>query len=627
MCGIAGIAATSGLRATDEQLVDKMLRSLAHRGPDDHYAICDRHAAIGTRRLAIIDLDTGRQPLSNEDGTIWVTQNGEIYDYLELRDELTTRGHVLKTKGDTEAIVHAYEEFGDDFPTHLRGMFAVAIWDAGRQRLVLARDRLGKKPLYWRLSEGRLSYGSEMKALLTDPAMARDIDRDALALYLQYQYIPAPRTIFKGVYKLPPASVLTWDGGEARISRYWSPSYDPKRPTTAAEDTEECLTLLRESVRLRLRSDVPVGVFLSGGMDSSVVTALMVEASEQQVRTYSIGFEEDAYNELPYARAVASHLGTDHVEDIVTVDAVELLPKLAYHFDEPFGDPSAMPTYRVAELAGRDLKVVLTGDGGDESFGGYGRYLAQQRLRQLSRALGNPTLADAAQWTVSRLPASARVRRRVDHWQRLVRMTRDERYVMSMSVIRTDMNRALLGADGRWDQNGYLGDVLGVGPHDALDRLLRADLLTYLPEDLLVKMDRATMANSLEARAPLLDHKVVEFAARLRSDRKIHGRETKVILRAVAKTLLPAKLVDRPKMGFGIPYNEWFRGSLGDLYADLVLSPDAVTRDYLDQGVAASLLADHRAGPVSQAHRLWELLMFEQWARTWLKPGAPAAAA
>lgn len=625
MCGIAGLVATAGLQPTDERLVDAMLLSLAHRGPDDHYAICDQHAALGARRLAIIDLDTGRQPLSNEDGMVWVTQNGEIYNYLELREELTTRGHVLKTKGDTEAIVHAYEEFGDDFPNHLRGMFAVAIWDAGRRRLVLARDRLGKKPLYWRLADGRLSYGSELKALLADPTLERKIDRDALALYLQYQYVPAPRTIFKGVYKLPPASLLVWEGSEPRIDRYWSPSYEPKRRTTAQEDVEECLSLLRESVRLRLRSDVPLGVFLSGGMDSSVVTALIVEASNKPVRTFSIGFAEEDHNELPYARAVAKQLGTSHVDEIVTIDAIDLLPKLAYHYDEPFGDSSAMPTYRVAELAAQELKVVLTGDGGDESFGGYGRYTNRSKIELLTRIPGSRILSSAARAITSRSLSGQQNRLRAELWYALERMTPDERYISHMSIFGPDLSRRLLGKDAGSDQSAFLGDVLEAGPRDHLDRLLRADLLTYLPEDLLVKMDRATMANSLEARSPLLDHKVVEFAASLPGNRKINRGETKVVLRAVAKTLLPAELVDRPKMGFGIPIHDWFRDGLGNVYADMVLAPGSATRDYLDRDVAASQLAEHRRGEANNGHRLWALLMFEQWARTWLQPPAPVA--
>ena len=618
MCGIAGMAGTGVSGEADSRLADAMLHSLAHRGPDDHRLYCDDGVILGARRLSIIDLDSGQQPLANEDGRIWATQNGEIYNYVELRADLAARGHLLKTKGDTETIVHAYEEFGEDFPTQLRGMFAIALWDGHRRRLVLARDRLGKKPLYWRLADGRLSYASELKALLADPAVPREVDPTALALYLQYQYVPAPHTIFKGIQKLPPATTLVWDGGLPRIDSYWTPSYETKRAGTLAQHTQELLELLRESVRLRLRSDVPLGVFLSGGMDSSVITALMVEASRQPVRSFSIGFHEEAYNELPYARAVASHLGTDHSDDIVTIDAVEMLPKLAYHYDEPFGDPSAMPTYRVAELAARELKVVLTGDGGDESFGGYGRYLASRRLRRLASIPLSRQLADAAHLVFSVTPVGAHLRRRGAQWKRMVRTSADERYVRSMSVSRPEETAELLGRDVDFDQSAYLATALAAGPSDHVDRLLHADLVTYLPEDLLVKMDRATMAHSLEARAPLLDHVVVAFAASLPSEHKISGRDTKVILRAVAKQLLPSTLVERPKMGFGIPMREWFHGRLGDVYAELVLSTDAATRQFIDQRAARSLLDRHRQGGVSYAHHLWDVLMLEQWARTWL---------
>ncbi|MBA3688129.1 MAG: asparagine synthase (glutamine-hydrolyzing) [Chloroflexi bacterium] len=618
MCGIAGFAGHGVCGEADSRLADAMLQSLAHRGPDDHRLYCDDGVILGARRLSIIDLDTGQQPLANEDKQIWATQNGEVYNYVELRADLAARGHIFRTKCDTETIVHAYEEFGDAFPTQLRGMFAIALWDRRQRRLLLTRDRLGKKPLYWRLADGRLSYASELKALLADPAVSRDVDPTALALYLQYQYIPAPHTIFKGIHKLPPATTLTWDGGVPHVDSYWTPSYEPKRAGTLAQHTQELLELLRESVRLRLRSDVPLGVFLSGGMDSSVITALMVEASSQPVRSFSIGFQEEAYNELPYARAVARHLGTDHSDDIVTIDAVEMLPKLAYHFDEPFGDPSAMPTYRVAELAASELKVVLTGDGGDESFGGYGRYLASRRLRRLASIPFSRHLADTAHLVFSVAPVGPRLRKRGVQWQKMVRMSADERYVRSMSVSQPEETAELLGRDVAFDQSAYLSSALAAGPSDPVNRLLHGDLVTYLPEDLLVKIDRATMARSLEARSPLLDHVVVEFAASLPSIQKISGTQTKVILRAVANQLLPSTLVERPKKGFGIPMREWFHGQLGDLYTELVLSPNAACRPFISQRAARSLLDRHRQSGVSYAHHLWDVLMLEQWARTWL---------
>jgi len=624
MCGIAGLATRDGLSEGDEPLVIRMLEGLTHRGPDDQHHVADAFAVIGTRRLSIIDLDTGRQPLGNEDGTIQVTQNGEIYNYVELRAELVRRGHRLATQGDTEVLAHLYEDHGPDFVRLLRGMFAIAIWDRPQRRLVLARDRLGKKPLYWRLADGVLTYGSELKAILCDPRTPREVDRRALALYLQYQYVPAPWSILQGVQKLPPASVLVWAGGEPSITTYWELDYEPKRIQSREDDRDACLDLLRESVRLRLRSDVPVGAFLSGGMDSSTVVALMAEASPVPVRTFSIGFEEREFDELPYARAVARQFGTDHQEDVVRLDAIALLPELSDHFDEPFADSSAVPTFRVAQIAARELKVVLTGDGGDEAFGGYDRYRFQGALDlgdHLPIAMRRG-MAGTAQFVLARTMERSRLRRRLDSWRSLVEMKPDARYVRLMTIFGPEQRRRLIGDPGS-DQDGYLAGVLAAGPQNGLDRMLRADTLTYLPEDLLVKMDRATMANSLEARAPLLDHHVVEFAARLPTGRKIRRGVTKVILRDVAKTLMPARLVDRPKRGFGVPIGSWFRSELGERFEDVVLAGDSELRDHLDQAAASDLLTEHRSGERDHGHRLWALLMFELWARRWLRAPAP----
>jgi asparagine synthase (glutamine-hydrolysing) len=628
MCGIAGIAARDGLRDDDGPLLDRMLRSIAHRGPDDHHMQGDGRALLGIRRLAIIDLAGGRQPIADESGQILATQNGEIYNYVELRDDLIRRGHRMETHSDTETIVHLYEDYGLDFVQHLRGMFAIAIWDGreGRNRLVLARDRLGKKPLYWRLHDGRLTYGSELKVILEDPTVERTVDRAALGLYLQYQYVPAPLSILEGVQKLPPASVLTWDGGEPRIESYWAPSYEPKRRQSLEDDVDEGLELVREAVRLRLRSDVPVGVFLSGGMDSSVVTAIMAQESVTPVQSYSIGFDDRAFDELPHARRVAQEFSTVHTEEVVRLDAIEMLPALAYAYDEPFGDSSMVPTFRVSQMAAQHLKVVLTGDGGDESFGGYLRYRAHATLGALDVVPG-PVLRSAARLghaVTAPLGAHSRFRRRLRTAEGLFGMTPDQRYLHLMSVMDPTLRGAVLpGSNG--ETSRYLLDVLAASPAEPIDRLVRTDLLTYLPEDLLVKMDRATMANSLEARAPLLDHVLVEFAARLPVERKIAGSNTKVLLRAIAKRLMPPELVDRPKMGFGVPIADWFRGALGDQFEQLVLAPDARSRDHLDVTAAATLLREHRSGQFDHNHRLWVLLMYELWARTWLK--TPAAVA
>ena len=622
MCGIAGIATRDGLRDSDAALADAMLRSLAHRGPDDQHVAGDGRALIGARRLAIIDLSGGRQPLSDETGRILASQNGEIYNYVELRADLERRGHVFQTRSDTETIVHLYEEHGTSFVQFLRGMFAIAIWDGRANRLVLARDRLGKKPLYWRLAGGRLTYGSELKALLEDGAVERVVDAEALNLYLQYQYVPAPWSILRGIAKLPPASTLVWDGEQPAIERYWTPHYQPKTRRDFRQDLEEGTSILREAVRLRLRSDVPVGVFLSGGMDSTVVTALMAQESARPVRSFSIGFENQAFDELRYARAVADRYGTIHEEEIVRLDAMALLPELSHHYDEPFADSSALPTFRVAQLAARDLKVVLTGDGGDESFGGYGRY----RLNAMFGALDmvpRPILRGAAR--AGRLAATplgrqSRLRRRLGNAEQLFGVNADERYVRQMTMLGRGDRPSLGLPEGR--PPAYLLDVLRAGPADPVDRLLRADLLTYLPEDLLVKMDRATMANSLEARAPLLDHQLVEFVASLPTDRKITGSNTKVLLRAIAKELMPPEHVDRPKMGFGVPIGDWFRGDLGDRFEELALAPDSITRDYLDQSVGRELLDAHRSRREDNETRLWTWLMLEAWGRRWLRPSA-----
>jgi asparagine synthase (glutamine-hydrolysing) len=621
MCGIAGLATVQGLRPTDVGLVDAMLASLAHRGPDEQRQAGDDRAAIGARRLSIIDLETGSQPVWPEDDQIRVTQNGEIYNYIELRDELRAQGHRFRSKGDTEVIAHLYEEHGLDFVDHVRGMFAIAIWDGRRKRLVLARDRFGKKPLYWRLDRGRLSYASELKALLVDPGAGREIDRGALADYLQYQYVPAPRTIFRGIYKLPPASVLTWDGGEPAIRRYWRLAYGPKLQVSPGERRERTLELLREAVTLRLRSDVPVGLFLSGGMDSSTVLALAADGAD--MRTFTIGFDEAEYDERGYAAAVARHVGAHHTEEVVRLDVISMLPRLADHFDEPFGDPSAIPTFRLAEVTARHVRVVLTGDGGDEVFGGYPRYplqLSLNRLQPLPPRLRR-LIATTRRIAIRGKPAADEVALEVR-----IGEPADVQYVRMMSMSGIGLRRRLLRDDPLADRDAYLLDILAEAPQAGLDRLLAADSWSYLPEDLLVKMDRATMAHSLEARSPLLDHRLAEYVARLPADAKVAGGTTKALLREIALTLLPRELVERPKYGFGVPLDEWFRDGLADAYRDLVLGPGAQLGSHLDPAVAAGLLDEHRAGRRDHGLRLWLLLSFELWARRWSSTAIEAAA-
>ncbi len=624
MCGIAGIVTRDGLRPDDRTLLDRMLAAIAHRGPDDQHVIADDAAAIGARRLSIIDLDTGRQPLTDELGSVVASMNGELYEYLELRERLQASGHLFRSSGDTEVIAHLYEDLGERFVHDTHGMFAIALWDRPRHRLVLASDRLGKKPLYYRVQGDRLLYGSELKALLVDPDLARRVDPASLTRYFQYGYVPGVDSIVRGVHKVPPASMLIWEGGEPVVQRYWAPSYEPKLSRSLTEDVESCLGLIRQAVRLRLRSDVPVGAFLSGGIDSSLIVALMAELSPMPVRTFSIGFDEAGFDELPYAREVARRFATTHTEEVVQIRAADLVPDLARTFDEPLADTSALPTYRIAQIAARDVKVVLTGDGGDEAFAGYRSYRRQVLMEAVARIVGplQPGLATLAAAAMPPRGRTLRLRAQLRRWARDARLPLDERFAAMMTLAPPELRASLLRSPDASARDGLLLETLSGGPSDVVDRMLRADTLTYLPDDLLVKMDRATMAASLEARAPLLDYRIIEFAGRLPAARKVNLLHTKVLLRAVAARVLPPEIAGRPKMGFSVPIDEWFRASLSTMFSDLVLAPDAASRDHLDVTVASTLLAEHAAGQANHGSILWALLMFETWARTWLGAAA-----
>ena len=624
MCGIAGIATTDGLNADDRVRLDAMLTAIAHRGPDDVHVLADRQAAIGARRLSIIDLSTGRQPVTDESGSIVATLNGELYEYIELRESLAAAGHTLRTRGDTETIAHLFEDLGERFVERMYGMFAIAVWDARHRRLVLARDRLGKKPLYYRTDGNRLLYGSELKALMADPDLERRVDTRSVAQYLQYGYVPGARTILEGVRRLPPASTLVWDGGEPVVTRYWEPAYAPKIRRDFDEDVDECLDLVRHAVKVRLRSDVPVGAFLSGGVDSSLVLALAADQSASPLRTYSIGFEEQGFDELPFARRVARHFGTIHEDEVVRMDAAGALPGLAHAFDEPLADTSALPTYRIAQIASGRVKVVLTGDGGDEAFGGYRTYRRQALMGQVGRYTGALQAPGAAALATA-MPAlgrGVRLRGQLQRWARDARLPADDRFVAMMSMTTPEQRARLLPRRDHARLDGILLETLVSGPADPIDRILRADTLTYLPDDLLVKMDRATMAWSVEARAPLLDHRIIDFAGRVPASRKVRASGTKILLRAVADRVLPPEVSRRPKMGFTVPIDAWFRGDLALSFRDLVLAPDAVSRDLVDTAGAAALLDDHAAGRDSHGQLLWALLMLEAWARAWVAPTA-----
>jgi asparagine synthase (glutamine-hydrolysing) len=622
MCGIACVLNDDPARPVDPWVLKRMSDRIAHRGPDAEGFHLEGPVGLASRRLSIIDLETGQQPLTDEEGAVWLVFNGEIYNFQALREELLRRGHHLKTRSDTETIVHLYQDHGDDLVHHLRGMFAFALWDARRRRLLLARDRLGKKPLVYGRAGDTFVAGSEIKALLEHPGVDTTIDPEAIDLFLTYQSIPAPRTIYRGVHKLPAAHLMVVENGRVEIRRYWRV---PTRQPLAIDETEakeEILRLLREAVRLRMISDVPLGAFLSGGIDSSLVVALMQEASSRPVRTFSIGFEEKTHSELPHARSVARHVGTEHREFVVRPDALDVLPRLVRAYDEPFADSSSVPSYYVARETRRHVTVALNGDGGDEAFGGYRRYLPHQAYR-VADALPRALRRGLAAATALTAPIEGRVRlvRRANGFLRRLALDPFARYADPFVYFNDARKRALYAP-------GFARAVAGVdalehmrsvflrdGAPTLLDRLLATDLETYLPDTLLVKMDIATMANSLEARSPFLDHVLVEFAARLPARLKVRGFRLKHILRKAAEGLLPPAILTRGKQGFAIPAADWFRGDLRAYATDVLLGPKALSRGYFREGAVRRLLDEHLRRADDHAYRLWALLVLELWHR------------
>jgi asparagine synthase (glutamine-hydrolysing) len=607
MCGICGIVSSQG--RADPERVAAMSATLVHRGPDSFGEYADGPVALAARRLSIIDLETGDQPIGNEDGTLQVVQNGEIYNYRELRRELERAGHRFRTSGDTEVLVHLYEEHGDGFAARLRGMFAVAIWDGRRRRLLLARDRFGIKPLYYREADGELAFASELRALPRG-----EIDLEALEAFLAFNSIPAPLTIFRDVRKLPPGHVLAWEDGRARTERFARPApvaADDVRDDDEAELVEELRARVRDSVRAHLVSDVPVGVLLSGGVDSSLLAALAAEESSEQLRTFSIGFEERTFDEVADARLVAERYGTLHRELVVRPDAALLLPALAEAFDEPFADSSALPTYLVSQLAAGDVKVALSGEGGDELFGGYYTYAADL----LAARVG--ALARLARPLVERLPSSdakASFDYRAKRYVRAAHLPPLERHHGWKEIFSADARAELTGRRSPFDPVDLLRAryVETVGA-DELARLQDVDLGTYLVDDLLVKTDRASMAHSLEARVPYLDTAVTNLALALPTRHKLRGLEKKVLLRKAAEPLLPRRIVHGKKRGFSIPAAAWLRGEL-EPFARETLSPERLRRQgFFHPEAAARLLDDHVAGREDLSRQLWGLLAFTLW--------------
>ena len=623
MCGICGIWNYSTNAPVDRDLLRRMTDSMHHRGPDDSGLHCDdaHGLGLGFRRLSIIDLSpAGHQPMSNEDGTVWLTFNGEIYNFRALRPHLERQGHVFRSQTDTEVIIHHYEEHGPDGVRDLCGMFGLALWDQRRRRLTLARDRVGKKPLYYYDDGQRLIFASELKAIVIDRTVPRQLNLAAVAEYLSLGYVAAPQSIFAGIAKLPAGHVMVHAGTQPHLWRYWDwlPAFTPDLKRTEAEWITEIQATLREAVRVRMISDVPLGAFLSGGVDSSAVVATMAGLSEQPVKTFAIGFEAQSYNELPYARSVAQHFGTDHHEYIVQPEAAaDLLPRLAYQFDEPFGDSSAMPTYYVAKMAHQHVTVCLTGDGGDEAMGGYNRYALQLQVQWVDRipqALRKAVLNKPLQL----LPAHPRVQW-VAQW---LQLDADERYAFGMQTFTAPQAQALLMPEIAHHVAMPPTALWRVWPRmqhlDCLSRMQYLDSQTYLTEDILVKVDRASMLNSLEVRSPLLDHHFLAVAAHIPAALRFHNGTGKYMFKQALRGLLPDRILERPKMGFGIPGARWLKGDMNALMHEVLGEEQIIRRGLFRPTAVRALLHDNLSVGSSRWPQLWSLLIFELWCQAYL---------
>lgn len=637
MCGICGIFTFDPQKTVDKTMLNKMCKVMNYRGPDEEGMYLGWSASgstnggwrvgLGHRRLAVIDLKTGKQPICNEDKKIWITFNGEIYNYKTLKDELKKKGHCFYTDTDTEVIVHLYEDYGYKCVDHLRGMFAFAIWDEREKQLLLGRDRLGKKPLVYILLNDKLIFASEIKCLLEDNELQREIDIQALNLYLTYQYVPSPLTIFKNIKKLPPASILICNAqGKIEISKFWDIDYRqkiniPNSKFMTQEICNQINTQLEEAVSLRLVSDVPIGAFLSGGIDSSIIVGMMSKFSLKPVKTFCIGFEEQDFSELKYASMVANLFRTDHHEFIVKVKMLDILPKLIWHYNEPFADSSSVPSYYVAKETRKFVTVALNGDGGDENFGGYERYRALKLVYFLQKL---PLGFKKAMWnylvkyfpeSVGRRSFLRQIKRFIESFHKPLPLSNIEWHSafnnLQKRAIYTDrMNNEIKDLD----TDKYLLQIYNTSKAvDFLDKIFYTDIKSYLPEDLLVKMDIATSANSLEGRSPFLDHKFMEFTASFPSWWKIKGMRSKYILRKYLKGLLPDEILGRSKMGFGVPIGKWFRGELKNYLKDTLLAKRSIERGYFRKDAIKQLLEGHFSGKISHTYRLWTLLVLEIW--------------
>ncbi len=649
MCGICGSIDFNNKSIRPEP-IKRMCDILAHRGPDDEGMVYIRgnqcfekgdffelppsqngfEVAFGHRRLSIIDLSkAAHQPMCNEDGSVWIVFNGEIYNFQDLRRGLEKSGHRFKSHSDTEVIIHAYEEWDVDCLSRFRGMFAFAIWDSNMKRLFLARDRLGKKPLVYFFQNGHFAFASEIKALLQVPGVDRKVNGYAIHHYLTYQYVPSPETIFEGIKKLPPAHYLLYDyNGNIRIEHYWKLKFNSSHQThTDLQELEDRIrTELEESVKLRLISDVPLGAFLSGGIDSSLVVGIMAKLSGKPVKTFSIGFEEKEFDELPYARIVSDHFATEHHEFIVKPDAIEILPKLVWHYNEPFADSSAIPTYYVANLTKDFVKVVLTGDAGDENFGGYPRYLRSQwvaRFTKIPEKFRKDLLPNFLRM-LSGFHWREKTLNRLADFIESLSADQARNYAEQIKIFNAKEKEDIYTEDFRKkvEKINPLDFVLKKfeesGTENLLEQLLYVDINSYLPEDLLVKMDIATMANSLEARVPFLDHKFMELVAGIPPHLKLKGTKAKFILKTAFKDLLPDPIFKRKKMGFGVPVSRWFKKELKEYVYEILMDSRTLNRGYFRREGIERLLDEHIASRYDHSAKIWALLILEIWFRVYI---------
>lgn len=631
MCGICGIIEINSQNRITRELLHSMCEVLNYRGPDGEDIYIEKNqpvlssgiqVGLGHRRLAIIDLQSGNQPMSNEDGTVWIVQNGEIYNFQELKKTLEEKGHKFKTRSDTEVIIHLYEDYGKECVNYLRGMFAFAIWDSKNMRFMLARDRIGKKPLCYAVTEKGIVFASEIKSILKVPGIRKEINKAAIHHYLTYQYIPSPDSIFCSINKLPAAHILCWEKGKIAVSKYWSLNYDAKIKITEQEACEKIIDELKESTRLRLISDVPLGAFLSGGVDSSAVVATMSIISGKPVKTFSIGFEEQDFSELKYARMVAERYKTEHKELIVKPPRVqEILPKLAWYYNEPFADSSAIPTYYVSKMTKEYVTVALNGDGGDENFAGYPRYQERKLIDGFLRfyQMSPFFLKKSAKKIASDFAEKNSFWRKLNWLLQSENLLPERRYVRFVTGFPNELKEKLYAPAFKQEIAGIdsldlFSEVFGkTKASDFTEKIMGADVVTYLSDCLCVKMDIASSANALETRSPFLDHKFMEFNASLPSHFKLKRYKAKYILKKALEKYLPKEVLYRPKMGFGVPITHWLKGELKDYAYEFLLSKKAEKRGYFNLGYIKLMLDDHTMGRRDHTTRLWTLIMLEMW--------------